>query len=915
MKIKYLVWRKVICSDVKRLVYGIQGGLSNKGDQAIQNFNSRHENPGLWSGFTNGQVIPRKKEVERRNREQGTNEPTTFDIDLLNSTNPLRLWEDKNDSRKNPVKINQQIWDRTSNHAETIIEVWYLGYMRILNELLNRLIERDGESAEVIVLRDFVASRLNHPSLSRENLLMWIYETQDAFNEINLDTTFLSDPILRDIKSFVENYFYIVAKCEDDNGEDFNVALMAKATSEKLHPMIRTFLLSEEKGGERVDIDMSRPPYNVDAQRVLEALNHKRNIIIYGPPGTGKTHLLSEIAKSFKTDTIFDDFDTEAPFASSGELRQSLVEWCTFHPNYCFENFVLGLEPVIIDKKLGFKPHVGPFLRLAHAASKGVKALLIVDEINRANTADVFGSTLALLENNSVNEASVKLYQNIKLEDGEIVNSISTPRGLFIIGTMNSLDKSVSPLSHELKRRFTIIELTPNVEVLRSYLNKNTHISSEVCEFCCHLMDYLNKSIRNHCGKEYSIGQGYFWSMTEATDNYVDVLGDIISNKLLPHIKDIFPQEAYLELFGVENLNVIYKDTDYGFEMVSLDELPLSKVINAMAVACGSEYRCNITEDNTCNFTSFEEYESAKILKIYDKLKRYKNVILAGCSGVGKSTIADRIALDHGFIAYDKMHWHSSTTYDDVIEGISAEVKGDTIEYGLKVGAVKALADADLNGKRLMIIENIDRSNSAENFGELITLLEPDKRKGAYVRGYNGYISLPEDMFFLCTMNPSSYSQNHLDSALKRRFSIIDMQPDYLLLQLWLEADKYSEADVNINELFLLSEKKLKSLAIQMLKCINEKITISLGSDAQIGHAVLWGLRSHCTVSTLVTCFDETIIPMLEGFCDDEEIAKRILGKDSPLIRRFSHGVEIIHMKNLQEGELLLSIKEILRNA
>lgn len=132
MKIKYIAWKKVISSDVNRLIYGTQGeGLHNKGDQAIQNFNTLNQNPGLWSGFTGGVRIPRKKEVEAENRANGTHLPTTYNITLSNSVNLLRLWEDKNDTRKDPIKINHEIWDHNDNHAKVIIEPWYLGYMRI----------------------------------------------------------------------------------------------------------------------------------------------------------------------------------------------------------------------------------------------------------------------------------------------------------------------------------------------------------------------------------------------------------------------------------------------------------------------------------------------------------------------------------------------------------------------------------------------------------------------------------------------------------------------------------------------------------------------------------------------------------------------------------------------------------------
>ncbi|HCK25239.1 MAG TPA: hypothetical protein DHW31_10805, partial [Bacteroides graminisolvens] len=439
MKLKYIAWKKVICSDVKRLTYGIKGpGVSNKGDQAIQNFNTLNENPGLWEGFTGGVAIPRKKEVERYNKANGTNFPTTFDIPLKNSINPLRLWEDKNDSRKNPIKINHEIWDRAEDHADNIIEIWYLGYMRILKELLMRLIERDGEEANVVALRDFVVNRLESPSLTRDNLLSWIYETQDAFNEMNIDTNFLADSNLRGVKSFIENNFYIVAKCEDDE-EEFNVAVMANVNSDNLHPMIKHLLSSEEKGGKYVDIDISRVSYDIDLIRLQEILNQKNNVILYGPPGTGKTHLLGEIAKSFNNNSIFDDFNTEAPFSIAG-TNQNSVEWCTFHPNYSYENFVLGLEPIVLDGKLGFKPHVGPFLRAAYTASKGNNSLIIVDEINRAKTEDVFGNTLAILENSRNYMEKVKLNYSVEI-DGEEIDTISSSNQLFVIGTMNSLDK------------------------------------------------------------------------------------------------------------------------------------------------------------------------------------------------------------------------------------------------------------------------------------------------------------------------------------------------------------------------------------------------------------------------------------------------------------------------------------------
>ncbi len=911
LKLKYIAWKKVILSEVNRLTYGIKGpGVSNKKDHAIQNFNIIHKNPGLWEGFTDGQMIPRKKVVERNNRANGTNLPTTFDIPLINSSNPLRLWEDDNEARKYPIKINHEIWDRSEEHAQSIIDIWYLGYMRILRNLLIKIIERDGEETNVATLLDYVNDRLESPTLTRDNLLSWIYETQDGFNEMTLDTSFLANSNLLDIKSFIENNFYIVAKCEDD-GEEFNVAVMANVNSDNLHPMIKHLLSSKEKGGKYVDIDISRASYDIDLIRLQEILNQKKNVILYGPPGTGKTYLLGEIAKSFNNNSIFDDFNTEAPFSIAG-TNQNSVEWCTFHPNYSYESFVLGLEPIVLDGKLGFKPYVGPFLRAAYTASKGNNSLIIVDEINRAKTDDVFGNTLAILENSQNYIEKVKLNYSVEI-DGEEIDTISWSNQLFVIGTMNSLDKSVSPLSYEIKRRFTIFELSPRVDILRKFLNQNTYIPEEVTNFCCELMVYINGRIRDYCGKEYEVGQGYFWSLTEAGEDFIDILADIISNKLIPHIRDIFPQDHYVELFGVSNLNKLFEPTEYGFEIKNLDSIGKAQLINYFAVACGSEYRCRQEEEEVI-FDNFEYYENKKVDSIFNKLIKYTNVILSGCSGVGKTTIANKIANNYDFSAVEKMHWHSSTTYDEVIEGISATPVGESIEYSLKDGAVKSLAELDIEGNKLMIIENIDKGNAAENFGELITLLEPDKRKGSYVRGYNDYLTLPLNMFFLCTMNPISFSSNHIDSALKRRFVIINLQPDYLLLQLWLDADNYMEEGIDIDKILSLTERQLKTLSIHILKCINENIKISIGTDAQIGHAALWELKDNISLSEVISCFDENIISILEGLCDDEEVAKRILGLNSPLIKTYNHGIEILRFSDLSNEDLVIAFKEIIAN-
>lgn len=893
MKIKYIAWKQVISSDVNRLIYGTQGpGLHNKADQAIQNFNSLNENPGLWRGFTGNVPVLEKP---------GTN------IVLRNSVNPLNIWYSNNAMRKNPIKINHEIWDRSGNHAKRIIETWYLGYMRILEKLLIKIVNRDGSTNNAKILLDFVSGRLSKTVDIRTNILKWIYDTQDGFCNMYLDTSFMEGAKIKDLVGFVEKYYYLVVKCED-NGETFNMALMAYADSPELHPSIRAYLSSNKYGGEDVDIDVSAVAASPDAQRFLDALYSRRNIILYGPPGTGKTHLLTELDRSFNAQVLFDDLDTEAPFRVTGSTGETAKEWCTFHPNYSYESFVYGLEPKVLPgNKLGFKPHIGPMLKLAKKAESGVKSLLIIDEINRANTDAVFGNAVAVID--PLMHDKVTLPQPIVDDEGTEIRDFQSSNNLYIVGTMNSLDKSTSPLSSELKRRFCIVEMSPNVEVLRSFLSRNATIDPAVSQFTCDCMEMINSKVREYCGKEYELGQGYFWGLVDAHSNHVAVLAEILRNKVIPHLRDVLSSDVISEFFGAENIDVLYSSNGYGFEIAECSTLSDIDILNAFARAIGSDFSIKDEEDTDVVLT-LEEYENQKTTLIQKQLSLYKNVIITGCSGTGKSYYVSKILESGRYAATAKTHWHSSTEYADVIEGISATINGTDVNYSVQSGAVKKLADEPVEGKRLLVIENITKSNAAENFGELITLLEPDKRSLS-ISGYEGAITIPEDMEFLCTATPGMGGRK-LDSALKRRFSIIELAPDYRALSLRLKAE---ESEIDCDNLFSLSENELKSLAIELLRTINGKIKDYIGSDAQIGQAAMWGLAEKCAVSDLISTVDDNMLPIIEDLCVDDEITRKIFGDDSPLLKQHNYGLEICRLADLASDDLIEAFRGMLQNA
>ena len=917
MRIRYMAWKQVICSDVQRILYGIRNGINNRGDQAIQNFNLINKNPGLWSGFTGGETIPRKIEVENNNKKNHTNNPTTYNILLANSRNTLKLWEDRNSTRKNPIKINQQIWDRELSHAEDIIETWYVAYMRIMRELLTRIIDNRRGNEDTVKLRDFIDSRLSELPDNIANVYSWVCATQDHFVRMDMNTgAFLDQRTISDLIDFISDYYYLVIKYEDEDGNTFNDALVANVSSEKLHPQIKQLLLNsaknsknKNKGGEDLDIYISGGTLDSEAVDVLTKLYKEKNIILYGAPGTGKTRLMTKIEKAFTNNVVYNCLDSEAPISiSSSDGKEGVVKWCTFHPDYSYEEFVWGLNPKIINKQLGYMYHKGPFLDMVSEGKNGKKTLLIIDEINRANTDDVFGDTIRLLDRKNRGNVSVPVPSQIGIPDDKMVCSDD----FYVIGTMNSLDKSVSPLSAELKRIFSIVEMMPNENVLSDALRSNTCIPTEFSSLVMKIFVKLNEELRENVGKEYMLGQGYFWDLVSDEKEYESTFADILRHKIIPHLKDVFPEDKYVDLFKPVNHGVLYRQLDGMSEMCSVDALCDGALIDAFAQICDCRYEYTVPVE--IEFSSFEEYRRHQLDTLYKRLIKYKNIILAGPSGTGKSTMLEALRDDYGFNKADITYWHNSTTYADVIEGISAEIDktGTNIQYNYSSGAIKRLAEYSKGLMSLMGIENIDKSNASENFGELITLLEPDKRTAISIEGYNGEIQLPENMHFLCTMNPVSLAHNKMDSALKRRFIILEMYPDYKLLSLWFEVSNDFE---NYSKATGTKADRLK-LALELLRSLNSRITKTISIDAQLGHAVVWGLKetANCSMIDIANVFDETIIPMIEDYCSDSDVAFKLLGSNSPLIKKRNYGVEVLRFSELDTTEWDNAFAELLES-
>ncbi|BEL03978.1 hypothetical protein Q0Z83_021690 [Actinoplanes sichuanensis] len=225
-------------------------------------------------------------------------------------------------------------------------------------------------------------------------------------------------------------------------------------------------------------------------REVIDLLREKRQVVLYGPPGTGKTFIAQAIA-AFLTET------------AGGEQR--LIQ---FHPSYAYEDFFEGFRPRPGETpgSLVFDLVPGPLRRMAKLADEDPTRpyVLVIDELNRANLAKVFGELYFLLEYRT---RAVGLQYSPE-ED------FSLPANLLVIGTMNTADRSIALVDQAMRRRFDFVPLfpgqTPLTTMLRDWLAANA-----IPATAADLLDTLNSRLGD---PESAVGPSYFMSERARTD-------------------------------------------------------------------------------------------------------------------------------------------------------------------------------------------------------------------------------------------------------------------------------------------------------------------------------------------------------------------------------------------------------------
>lgn len=212
-----------------------------------------------------------------------------------------------------------------------------------------------------------------------------------------------------------------------------------------------------------------------EIERWVRAAVRKRQVIFYGPPGTGKTFIAQLLAKHL---------------IGGGD---GFTEILQFHPSYAYEDFIQGLRPKALkDGGIEYAMVPGRFKEFCSRAREcKEKCVLVLDEINRANLSRVFAELMYLLEYRK---------ESVPLAAGD---RFQIPENVFIIGTMNTADRSIALVDHALRRRFAFLALCPNYEVLHKFHGDTGFEPSGLIK----VLQRLNTAIND---KHYSVGMSFF---------------------------------------------------------------------------------------------------------------------------------------------------------------------------------------------------------------------------------------------------------------------------------------------------------------------------------------------------------------------------------------------------------------------
>lgn len=297
--------------------------------------------------------------------------------------------------------------------------------------------------------------------------------------------------------------------------------------------------------------------------------NCPKNLILYGPPGTGKTYSTNgKIVEILGEDYL-----------------EEQLKFVTFHQSYGYEEFIEGIKPDLKDSTVIYKIEDGTFKEFCNKAAENRDKpyLFIIDEINRGNISKIFGELITLIEVDKRDKLSVVLPYSKE--------EFTVPSNVYILGTMNTADRSLALMDTALRRRFKFEEMMPNPLLL-----------TDDCEGVDlqKLLNGLNSRIEYLYDREHTIGHAYFMHDGKSIDK-LDELVEIFKSEIIPLLQEYFYDDY-------EKIKMILRDEeDEGIFIKAYNSDEINKLFgNSISDELEDVKRYEIVKDN-----SLENYKEA----------------------------------------------------------------------------------------------------------------------------------------------------------------------------------------------------------------------------------------------------------------------------------------------------------------
>ena len=283
-----------------------------------------------------------------------------------------------------------------------------------------------------------------------------------------------------------------------------------------------------------------------DSINIKKNLKSKSNIglntILYGPPGTGKTFYTKKYVVAICDNKTLEDIDKLDYENRYKELiKEGRTEFITFHQSYGYEEFIEGIKPNVDENKnISYGTKEGIFKKFCNKAKKELdnegndvnfepkSFVFVIDEINRANISKVFGELITLIE--EPKRGGMKEETSAILPySGE---SFCVPKNVYILGTMNTADRSISLIDTALRRRFNFVEMMPNSSIVDVTVD-GVNVKK--------MLDTINERITVLYDREHMIGHAFFTNLNN--DSTIEDLALIFKNKIIPLLQEYFYED------------------------------------------------------------------------------------------------------------------------------------------------------------------------------------------------------------------------------------------------------------------------------------------------------------------------------------------------------------------------------------